>query len=276
MEHQFLLMVLDHEKNPENKYYYMTLLNSLEIEEKIDKTNPNTISFIFHHLPAGLGTTVGNYLRRFLLSYLSGVASAGIKIRDKNGPIKSKFTTIAGVVETTPYLILNLKKIVLTEKKVKDGIFSLELKVENKEKNERIITAKDFAKIPEVEIKNPELYLATLAPGGILEISMLCRKDWGYQPIEEQKKKYFPNEEDIIVLDTDYSPIKGGQVNFQVKSVVIGLEEKEEELELIITTNGAIKPKNALNQVLEDSQNLFGNISKLILNKKETVVTENK
>ena len=83
---------------------------------------------------------------------------------------------MAGVREATPFLVLNLKKIILEEKKIKEGLFCLELKVENNEKNERIIYAGDFQKSQEVEVKNPELYLATLAPGNSLEIKMYCQK----------------------------------------------------------------------------------------------------
>src|ERR1700748_1638683 len=112
----------------------MSLLNSLTITEDVSKNDANNSSFTFQHLPAGAGLTIGNYLRRVLLTYLSGVALAAVKIADKNGPVKSKFTALSGVIETTPYLILNLKKIVLEEKKSQEGLFFLELKIVNKEK----------------------------------------------------------------------------------------------------------------------------------------------
>lgn len=254
----------------------MSLFNSLEIEEIVDKTNVNNSLFVFHHLPDGMGITIGNYLRRLLLGYISGVAPAGVKITDKNGAIKSKITTLAGVKEVTPFLIMNLKKIVLAEKKIKAGLFCLELKLVNNEKNERIITAGDFQEVPEIEIKNPELYLATLAPGNNLEIKMYCQKNWGYHSAENQKKINFVDEEDIIIFDTDYSPIKGGQVNFQVKPVIIGLEKQEEELHLTINTNGAIKPRKLLKQALEISQSCFDRINEIINNKKEKIISETK
>src|SRR5439155_9490700 len=131
--------------------------------------------FVFRHLPTTMGVTIGNYLRRILISCVSGLAPVGVTISDKNGPVKSKFTTLEGVLETTVYLILNLKKIILEEKKLKEEIVCLEIKIENETKEERIVTAGDFLKSKEVQIKNPELYLATVSPGGILEIKLYCR-----------------------------------------------------------------------------------------------------
>jgi DNA-directed RNA polymerase subunit alpha len=112
----------------------------------------------------------------------------GVIISDKNGPVKSKYTTLEGVREDTVSLIANLKKIVLEEKKLKGGIFCLEIKIENKTKEEKMVAASDFLKIKEAQIKNPELYLATVSPGGILEIKFYCRKDWGYHQAKDQQK----------------------------------------------------------------------------------------
>jgi len=141
----------------------MSLLSNLEIKEIVLKDKPNSSSFVFHHLPSGMGITLGNYLRHFLLKYNSGIAPLGAKISDRDGPAESEFSVLSGVKEVTSYLIINLKKIIVEEKKKKEGIFCLELSVENKEKKEKVITAGDFQKDKDVEIKNPDLYLATLA-----------------------------------------------------------------------------------------------------------------
>ncbi|CAG8605809.1 7540_t:CDS:2 [Ambispora gerdemannii] len=244
-------------------------------EEIVNQENPNNSIFVFRYLATGMGITVGNYLRRVLVDYLSGIAPCGVKITDKNGSAKSKFSTLVGVKEVVPELILNLKQMILAEKKKKTGIFCLEMSIENKAKSEKIITAGDFASEKDIEIKNPELYLATLAPNSSLEIQLYCQKNWGYHRAEEQKKEYFADEEDIISLDTDYSPIKGGRVNFQKKAVVVGLAKEKEELILTINTNGAIKPKKALGEALELSQELFAKIANLInKEKKEKIITE--
>ena len=149
-----------------------------------------------------------------------------------------------------------MKKIAFVEKEVKEKeIFMAEMVVENNTKKERIITADDFSKIKEVEIKNPELELITLSPGGKLGLKLYCQKNWGYQERKEKEeqeemkkaiKDYFPHEEEdnIIILDTNYSPVK--LVNSQVAEVTVSPTKKEERLTLTINTNGMIEPHEAL------------------------------
>ena len=249
----------------------MFLSNTLKIEEVITKDSPNSSTFIFRYLPPTMGLTIGNCLRRILLNSLGGVAPIGIEISDKNGPVEVELSTLAGVRETTPYLVLNCKEIVIevSEEKEKE-IFCLELKVENNdEKEERVITAADFQKIDGVEIKNPELQLATLATASPneknpeLEIKLYCRKGYGYNS-SETHQQYFEGKKNVIVLDADYSPIKvkDSRVNFQVKPVVTGPEKVEEELSLIIDTTGVISPKKALLKGLEVISNFINLVQK--------------
>ncbi|CAG8774981.1 8556_t:CDS:2, partial [Ambispora leptoticha] len=98
----------------------------------------------------------------------------------------------------------------------------------------------------DIEIKNPDLYLATLAAA------------------TDGKENPKLEEEGIIVFDTDYSPVKGGGVNFQEKSIVISQKATEEELTLTITTSGVTKPREALQEVLELSKDSFNSISTLL------------
>ncbi|CAI2182225.1 6535_t:CDS:2, partial [Funneliformis geosporum] len=224
-------------------------------ERIVLKDKPHSSSFIFHHLPEGMGIVLGNYLRQFLMKYTGGIAPAGAEIIDKDGPVRVEESILSGVAETTPYLIINLKKIIVeAKKKDKEGIFRLELNVENKENKERVIKASDFQKDKEVEIKNPELYLATLAPSSSLKIKLYFQKNWGYHEEDEQKETYFAEDENIIPFDTDYSPVKGDGVNFQIKLKKVSKEKKEEELTLAITTSGTVEPENALREVLELSK----------------------
>src|SRR4051812_20762575 len=200
----------------------MSLLNNLEIEKIILKNKPYTSSFIFRRLPEGMGIVLGNYLRQFLLKYTGGIAPVGAEISDKDGSVNVEESILSGVVETTPYLIINLKKIIVGgKKKEKEGIFCLELNKENKEKQEKIISAGDFQKDKDVEIKNPELYLATLAPSSSLKIKLYFQKNWGYYEEDEQKEADFAKNKNIIIFDTDYSSVKGDGVNFQVKPKVL-------------------------------------------------------
>ncbi|CAH1755724.1 9152_t:CDS:2 [Entrophospora sp. SA101] len=246
---------------------------SLSVEELIDRTpiphgeetvlknKLNTSSFVFRRLPAGMGIFLANSLRQVLLKYGSGIALLGTKISDKNGPVKVEESVLAGVKEITAYLILNLKKIIVEEKKKKEGIFSLELSVENKEKKEKVITAGDFQKDKDLEIKNPELYLATLAPAA------------SYCTREEQAadvKRDLTKEEgiNIIIFDTDYPSVKGGMVNYQINPDVNSQGKPEEKLTFTITTNGAIKPKKALQEALELSKDFFTTIVNSISSEK--------
>jgi len=162
--------------------------------------------------------------------------------------------------------------VIEVSKERENEIFCLELKIENKdEKEERVITASDFQKIEGVEIKNPELQLATLATAypneknPQLEIKLHCRKGYGYDSSETQQQ-YFEKEENVIVLDANYSPVKSDGVNFRKDTKVSGPEKEEEELSLTINTKGSISPKKALLESLEVISN-FINITQKELNK---------
>ncbi|CFW93481.1 putative DNA-directed RNA polymerase subunit alpha [endosymbiont DhMRE of Dentiscutata heterogama] len=248
------------------------LLNKLKVEEITHKNKPHTSSFVFRHLPAGMGVVLGNYFRQFLLKYTSGIAPLGVQISDKNGVVESEISALSGVVDpvATPFLVMKLKEVRAEAKKKKEGIFCLELSVENKEKTEKKITAGDFQKDKEVKIKNPNLHLATLAAATSeekkpkLEIKLYFQKNWGYWEEEEQEKNYLADVENVIAFATDYAPVKGDGVSFQIKSVVISRGKTEEELTLTITTNGVAEPKEALQEVLAISQDAFGSISQLL------------
>jgi len=244
-----------------------SLLNSL----KTQKISQNNNSFLFQHLPTGLGTTIGNCLRRILIENLYGIAIWGIKITDKKGIVKSNFTTLTGVHETTIDLISKLKEVIFKfspkHKELKE-IYLLKLNINNQENKEYIITAADFQST-EIKVVNPKIYLATLAPHSSLQIELYCRYNWGYLSAQTQKHlltKIEDNKnENIIVLDSSYSPIK--KVFFEVKLVVADLETEEEELNLVIDTNGSLEPKEALLKSLETlgeiKENLVKEISSL-------------
>ncbi|CAG8488555.1 13769_t:CDS:2 [Gigaspora margarita] len=228
---------------------------NLKIKEIISENNPHSSTFVFQYLPPTLGLTVGNFLRRVLLTSLSGVAAFGIEINHKDGPVIAKFSTLSGIIETTPYLISHCKEIIAEIKESKDGIYCLEMDVNNLKDEERIITAKDFQPNPHLEIKNPDLYLATLAPSSHLQIKLYFREDYGYHSAEKQEK-YLPDVKNVLFFATDYSPIKSDGVNFQFHSVVTGPDREEEELKLTIATTGAISPHQALIQALEISNHI--------------------
>ncbi|CAG8514889.1 2649_t:CDS:1 [Cetraspora pellucida] len=255
----------------------MLSLSNLKIKEIISENNPHSSSFVFQYFPPTLELTIGNFLRRILLTLLSGVAAFAIEIRVKNKsattddqmvPVLTKFSTLVGVVETTPYLTLNCKGILAEIKEKKDEIYCLEMDVNNPEDKECIVTAKDFQSNPHLVIKNPDLYLATLAPLSRLQIKLYFREDFGYYTAEKQEK-HLPQAKNVIFFDTNYSPIKDDGVNFQVNSVATGLEKAEKELKLTINTNGTISPRQALLQALEKSNYINDKIRNELVKKED-------
>ncbi|MCE8163520.1 MAG: hypothetical protein I3273_05410 [Candidatus Moeniiplasma glomeromycotorum] len=260
----------------------VSLFNSLKVQKVVDKDNPDLSSFIFQDLPLQTGTALGNLLRQLLLNHISGIAPLAVEITDQNGSVKTIFRALSGVSENgvTPDLILKLKEIIWVEKNVSSEIFCCELKVENKTKKELAVTAGDFQVGPEAEIKNPELKLAALSPGGELTIKLYCQKNWGYHEIKEKTeqesikkiiKNTFSNSKDnIIVIDTDYSPLKGGLVSFQIEPDKFHLKEK---LTLNIQSKGGITPTEALAEVLEIAGSLFTKITEQ-LDKKTKISTK--
>src|SRR3954466_7530910 len=157
----------------------VSLFNSLKVQEIVDKDNSSRSTFIFQDLPLGTGTALGNLLRQLLLNHVSGIAPLAVENREQKRPIKTIFSSLSGVSEsgTTPDLVLKLKEIIWIENKTSSEVFCCELKVENKTKKERIITAGEFQVGPEAEIKNPELKLAVLSPDGELTIKLYCQKN---------------------------------------------------------------------------------------------------
>jgi len=152
------------------------LLNNLKIKSLDEKNKDENNSFVFINLPNEFAITLGNYLRRILLSYINGVAILGVKIGNGKGQIKSEFVPLEGLVETPPYLILNLKNLVLKSKKEFDGeIIKLNVNVNNNADNDYKVTGNDVKTEGVVEILNPEIYLGTVSPNSILNIELYCR-----------------------------------------------------------------------------------------------------
>ena len=238
------------------------LLNNLKIKSLDEKNKDENNSFVFINLPNEFAITLGNYLRRILLSYINGVAILGVKIGNGKGQIKSEFVPLEGLVETPPYLILNLKNLVLKSKKEFDGeIIKLNVNVNNNADNDYKVTGNDVKTEGVVEILNPEIYLGTVSPNSILNIELYCRNHWGFK--KENDQKLLVEEEGLIVIDSNYNPVKN--VSFKVNLVVVDLDKQEEQLILDIKTDGSITPKQALVNALEVSKE----INKLLLNELE-------
>ena len=180
----------------------------------------------------GYGMTVGNSLRRVLISSIEGTAITSVKI----GGVQHEFSTIKGVAEDVPQIILNIKKLVLKShfKKPKPMF----LKVDKKGN----VTAKDFKADETVEVVNKDLHILTLTKKIKLEMELEVSRGRGYVPAERNKKENQPIG--VMPIDAVFSPVK--RVNFSVENTRVGQITDYDRLILEAWTNGSVDPKEAL------------------------------
>lgn len=199
------------------------------ITEKVNSTSSYS-KFIISPLPAGFGHTLGNSLRRTLLSSIQGAAVTYIKIND----IVHPFSTIKGVKESILDIILNIK--LLRFKVIGEGPFEINFTA----KGIGIITGNDF-KSGEVEVVNKNQPIAEITSEKTkLEISLIIEKGQGYSPSEEKEKKEFGK----LAVDSVFSPVN--RVNYLVESTRIGRKTNYDKLILEISTDGTISPEESL------------------------------
>ena len=202
--------------------------------------------FVVEPLERGYGTTLGNSLRRILLSSLPGAAITSIQIDG----VLHEFSTIEGVVEDVASIILNLKKLALK-------IYSDEEKViEIDFKGSGTITAADITHDSDVEILNPDLYIATVANNGHLRMRMYAQRGRGYTPADQNKREDLPIG--VIPIDSIYTPVS--RVNFTVENTRVGQSTDFDKLSLDVWTDGSIGPKEAISlgaKILTEHLNIF-------------------
>jgi DNA-directed RNA polymerase subunit alpha len=209
----------------------------------VDKLEDSYGRFIIEPLERGLGHTLGNSMRRILLSSIPGAAITSIRIEG----VVHEFETMEGIKEDTMDMILNLKGVILRVNG--EGQFSLFLDV----KGPKAVTAKDIEAPPEVEIINPELKIATLNKKAKLKIEMTAQKGRGYVSSE-----HLSGPRDVsgtIPLDAMFSPVV--RVSYQVEDTRVGQRTDYDRLLLDINTNGSMDAKEAL---LKASQILAGHV----------------
>lgn len=200
----------------------------------------------------GYGVTLGNSLRRILLSSIEGSAVTAVKITG----VQHEFSTIPGVLEDVPEVILNIKNLVLnSHSKIPKTIY---IKRDSKGQ----IKAKDIEGDETVEIINPDLYIATLTKDTEFNVEMEVARGRGYVPAELNKKEDMPIG--VIPIDSIFSPVK--KVNYNVENVRVGQRTDYDKLILEIWTNGAITPKDALlyaSNILQRHLDIFVNFGQL-------------
>lgn len=199
-------------------------------------------------LERGFGTTLGNALRRVLLSSLRGAAITGVLIRD----VYHEFSALPGVLEDVTEILLNLKQVRL--KFLSDGVKTLRLEA----RGEGRVTAGQIITDGTVEILNPELHLATLSADGQLVMEMIAKSGKGYVPAEANKEENQPVG--FIPLDASFSPIR--KVNYVVTQARVGQRTDYDKLTLEVWTDGSVTPENAIAyaaKILKDQLTLFIN-----------------
>lgn len=207
-----------------------------KVEFKEDEKDKNRVVLTVEPCHPGYGTTLGNALRRVMLSSLPGAAVTAVKIKG----VSHEFSTLPGVKEDVVEIILNLKKLRLKILVGEEPVI-LVLKV----KGEKKVKAKDIEKNPVVEIANPDLEIATLtSKEAELEMKIWVEKGRGYVPTEERKLENL--ELDVIAVDSIFTPIK--KVGLQVENVRVGERTDYDKLILDIETDGTLTPSGAVEQ----------------------------
>ncbi|MBP3840959.1 MAG: DNA-directed RNA polymerase subunit alpha [Bacilli bacterium] len=190
--------------------------------------------FELEPLERGFGNTIGNALRRVMLSSLPGSAISSIKIDG----VLHEFQTIDGVYEDVATIILNLKGVVI--KNYSNSPKTLHLNVEK----EGEITAGDIECDADVEIINKDKVIATLSEGGKLDMELTVTNGRGYVDSEVNKKLLDIKQTGVIAIDSSYSPIE--RVSYEVEPARVGQNETYDKLVLDVWTNGSMKPEEAI------------------------------
>jgi DNA-directed RNA polymerase subunit alpha len=200
----------------------------------------------------GYGITLGNSLRRVLLSSIKGAAVTSVRIED----VLHEFSTIPDVVEDVTNIILNVKELLVKLHVDHPKTINLE------KKGPGIVTAADIKTDPDVEILNPDLQIATLDKGGRLTMEMTVKSGRGYCPAEKNLEEDQPIG--VIPVDAIFTPVK--KVNFRVEPTRWGRETDYDKLLLEVFTDGTIMPDEAISQaaqILRDHFTLFVNFEDL-------------
>ena len=207
--------------------------------------------FVLEPLERGYGTTLGNSLRRVLLSSLPGVAVTSIKIDG----VQHEFSTIPGVKEDVTEIVLNIKG--LTAKIHGESPKTVYIEAEG----EGVVTAGDIKADSEVEILNPAMHIATLDQGAKLYMEIVIDKGRGYVPAERNKAN-IQNIVGAIAVDSIYTPVL--KVNYTVENTRVGQITDYDKLSLEVWTDGTISAKESISlaaKVLNEHLNLFLDLS---------------
>jgi DNA-directed RNA polymerase subunit alpha len=220
----------------------------MRVEVDKDTQSPTFGRFTTEAFERGFGTTIGNSLRRVLLSSLTGAAVTTVKIEG----VLHEFSTIPGVTEDVTSIILNVKSLRLASHTDKPKTIRLRKKGPGEAKGSDIIHDGDLT------ILTPDLHIATLDKDAMLDMEMVVKLGRGYVPAERNKEEGLPIG--VIAVDSIFSPIK--RVNFHVENARVGRMTDYDKLTLEIWTDGTITPRDALStaaSIMRDHLDIFIN-----------------
>ena len=233
-------------------------IKCLEMDE--DK---NYAKFVCEPLERGYGITIGNSLRRILLSSLPGSAITSVKIDG----VLHEFATVPNVVEDVPEIIINLKSVNLKQ----DGNEEKVLRVDFKGPGE--LKAGDIITDGTIEVLNPDLHIATVSEGGHLVMELTADKGRGYNNAEKNKKQ--DQSLGVLPIDSIYTPVK--KVNYTVENTRVGQMIDYDKLTIEVWTNGSLSPDEALSlaaKVMTGHLELFIDLSEATKNTQVMVEKE--
>ena len=210
--------------------------------------------FELEPLERGFGTTLGNALRRIMLSSMPGSAIVAVKIDG----VMHEFQTMEGIVEDVTTIVLNLKNIVVknnTDEEVTLKLYS---------DKEGVVTAGDIEENSDVEIINKDQVIATIAKGGKLDMELIVANGRGYVPSNENKK-YIENQKiGFIPIDALYSPIE--RISYEIDNARVGQDASYDKLIIEVFTNGSIRPEEAMAlaaKIMIEHLNIITNLSEI-------------
>ena len=225
-------------------------IKCLEIENE-----KNYAKFVCEPLERGYGVTIGNSLRRILLSSLPGCAITSVKIDG----VLHEFTTMPNVKEDIPEIIVNMKGIRLKSEDNDEKVLRIDFKGEGE------VTAGDIITDGTVEVLNPDLHIATVSEGGHLKMEMTADRGRGYNTAEKNKKPDQPLG--VLPIDSIYTPVK--KVNYTVENTRVGQRVDYDKLTIEVWTDGSLKPYEALSlaaKVMTEHLELFIDLSEATKN----------
>ena len=229
---------------------------------KVDVDN-NYAKFECQPLERGYGMTIGNSLRRILLSSLPGTAITSIKIEG----VLHEFSTIPNVVEDVPEIIVNLKSVRLKSEENEEKVMHVDFKGPGE------VKAKDIITDGTIEILNGDLHIATVEEGGHLQIELTTDRGRGYNTAEQNKKT---NQAlNVLPIDSIFTPVK--KVNYSVENTRVGQMVDYDKLTIEVWTDGSLKPFEALSlaaKVMTGHLELFIDLSETAKNTKVMVEKE--